>query len=147
MHQRVMNNILYKIQILLVFMFTVVLPATAVAEPTDSVQVLDGGLTKEQSDTAKHSKEGLINRIISYFSETNKEHREKAFDVSFIGGPHYSNEKKFGIGLLAAGMYSTDRADSLTPLSNVSLYSDVSTSGFYSVGLQYYTFQTRHDAS
>lgn len=136
MLQRVMNNILYRIQILLVFMFTVVLPATAVAEPTDSVQVLDGGLTKEQSDTAKHSKEGLINRIISYFSETNKEHREKAFDVSFIGGPHYSNEKKFGIGLLAAGMYSTDRADSLTPLSNVSLYSDVSTSGFYSVGLR-----------
>ncbi|MBD5180766.1 MAG: hypothetical protein HDT01_05640, partial [Bacteroidales bacterium] len=78
----------------------------------------------------------LIGKIINYFANANQERRDKAFDISFIGGPHYSSEKKFGIGLLAAGVYSTNRADTLTPLSNVSVYADVSTSGFYSIGVR-----------
>lgn len=87
-------------------------------------------------DSVSLKRPGFFTRLIRYFDDTNKEHKDKAFDVSFIGGPHYSNEKKFGIGLLAAGVYSTDRADVLTPLSNVSVYADVSTSGFYSVGIR-----------
>lgn len=87
-------------------------------------------------DSIKPSKRNIIERVIDYFDDTNKEHKDKAFDVSFIGGPHYSNEKKFGIGLLAAGVYSTHRHDSLTPPSNISVYADVSTSGFYSVGVR-----------
>jgi len=91
--------------------------------------------TAVHSDTVAGGK-NIFSRIIDYFSETNKEHKDKAFDVSFIGGPHYSNEKKLGIGLLAAGVYSTYRGDTLTPPSNVSVYADVSTSGFYSVGIR-----------
>ncbi len=87
-------------------------------------------------DSVSLKRPGFFTRLIRYFDDTNKEHKDKAFDVSFIGGPHYSNEKKFGIGLLAAGVYSTDRTDVLTPLSNVSVYADVSTSGFYSVGIR-----------
>lgn len=87
-------------------------------------------------DSIKPSKRNIIECVIDYFDDTNKEHKDKAFDVSFIGGPHYSNEKKFGIGLLAAGVYSTHRHDSLTPPSNISVYADVSTSGFYSVGIR-----------
>lgn len=82
------------------------------------------------------ARKGLVNKIIDYFADANKENRDKPFDVSFIGGPHYSNEKKFGIGLLAAGVYSTNRSDTLTPLSNASVYLDVSTSGFYSAGIR-----------
>ncbi len=81
-------------------------------------------------------RKGLIDRVIGYFADANKERRDKALDISFIGGPHYSSEKKFGLGILAAGVYSTNRADTLTPMSNVSVYLDVSTSGFYSVGLR-----------
>ncbi len=88
------------------------------------------------ADTLAIQKGNLFDRVIAYFGDTNKERKDKAFDVSFIGGPHYSNEKKFGIGLLAAGVYSTCRGDTMTPPSNVSLYADVSTSGFYSVGVR-----------
>lgn len=86
-------------------------------------------------DSVKASKPGLIDRIIGYFDDTNKEHSDKALDISFIGGPHYSNEKKFGLGILAAGIYSTQRSDSLTPPSNLTVYTDFSTSGFYTVGI------------
>ncbi|MDE7472261.1 MAG: BamA/TamA family outer membrane protein [Muribaculaceae bacterium] len=88
------------------------------------------------ADSMRYSKWGFIAPIIRYFDDSNKVRKDKAFDISFIGGPHYSNEKKFGLGLLAAGVYYTDRTDSLTPPSNVSLYVDVSTSGFYSIGLK-----------
>lgn len=88
------------------------------------------------ADSIQTKPKGLIEKVIDYFDDTNKEHKDKAFDISFIGGPHYSSEKKFGLGLLAAGTFSTNRGDSLTPLSNVSLYTDVSTSGFYEVGVR-----------
>ncbi len=106
--------------------------AVAQISDTASVEAVDS----IASDSARYEKWGFISPIIRYFDNTNKEHKDKAFDISFIGGPHYSNEKKFGLGLLAAGVYSTDRSDSLTPPSNVSVYADVSTSGFYSVGVR-----------
>ncbi len=102
----------------------------------DTVNVRTGTGEVMTTDTLKPKSGNIFDRIVDYFDETNKEHKDRAFDVSFIGGPHYSNEKKFGIGLLAAGVYSTHRGDSLTPPSNISLYADVSTSGFYSVGLR-----------
>ena len=53
-----------------------------------------------------------------------------------IGGPHYSSDTKFGLGLVAAGLYRTDSADTILPPSNVSLYGDVSTVGFYLLGVR-----------
>lgn len=60
--------------------------------------------------------------------------KNKKFDFSVIGGPHYSSDTKFGIGLVAAGLYRTDLNDTILPPSNVSLYGDVSTVGFYLLG-------------
>ena len=51
---------------------------------------------------------GLIGKIVNYFEESNKPKENKKFDISFIGGPHYSSDTKFGIGLVAAGVYRTD---------------------------------------
>lgn len=53
-----------------------------------------------------------------------------------IGGPHYASDTKLGIGLVAAGVYHTDMGDSILPPSNVSLYGDVSTVGFYLLGVR-----------
>lgn len=88
------------------------------------------------NDSTKVEHPNIIKRIINYFDDTNKEHKDKAFDISFIGGPHYSNEKQFGIGLLSAGVYSTNRGDSLTPPSNVSIYADINTTGCYTIGIE-----------
>lgn len=106
------------------------------ASAKDGAGLRQDSVAIAEADTLVAKKGNLFERIVDYFGETNKEHKDKAFDVSFIGGPHYSNEKKFGIGLLAAGIYSAHRGDTLTPPSNISLYADVSTSGFYSVGLR-----------
>lgn len=78
----------------------------------------------------------IIDRVIDYFARSNQGRSDGKFDVSFLGGPHYSSETKLGIGLVAAGIYSSAPGDSLTPLSNVSLYGDVSTIGFVTVGIR-----------
>lgn len=78
----------------------------------------------------------MLGKILDYFKDTNKQKPEKKFDFSVIGGPHYSSDTKLGLGLVAAGIYRTDRSDSVTMPSNVSLYGDVSTVGFYLLGIR-----------
>ena len=67
-------------------------------------------------------KRSFFGKILNYFNDANKEKKNKKFDFSIIGGPHSSTDTKFGIGLVAAGLYRTDRNDSILPPSNVSLY-------------------------
>lgn len=80
--------------------------------------------------------DGFFDRIIRYFSESNRSKTDGKFDVSFIGGPHYSSDTGFGIGVVAAGFYRRNPADTLAQPSNVSLYGDVATSGFCLIGLR-----------
>lgn len=75
-------------------------------------------------------------KFFDYFVDANKPKNNKKFDFSIIGGPHYSSDTKFGIGLVAAGLYRMDRSDTLMQPSNVSLYGDVTTSGFFLVGIR-----------
>lgn len=89
-------------------------------------------------------KKGLINRIISYFSEANKDRPERKLDISFIGGPHYSSESGFGLGIVGSGKFYTERKadgmpDTLTPPSNVALKLDVTTGQLYKIGAEGYT--------
>ncbi len=83
-----------------------------------------------------HSKGSIINRIINYFDDSNKPKKNKPFDFSVIGGPHYSSDTKFGIGLVAAGLYRTNRRDTVTPPSDVAVYADATTSMFFKLGLR-----------
>ena len=82
----------------------------------------------------------FFQKVGDYFKRSNKEVEPGKFDITFIGGPHYSEEKKFGIGLLAAGVY---RPDYETPPSNVSLFGDVSTVGFFEVGVSGHNISKR----
>ena len=77
-------------------------------------------------------KRNFFQKIGDYFKGSNKEPVPGKFDITFIGGPHYSAEKQFGIGVLAAGVY---RPDYSTPPSNVSLFGDIATVGFYEIGV------------
>lgn len=81
-------------------------------------------------------KKGFINKILAYFNDANKTDYNKKFDFSIIGGPHYSTDTKLGIGLVAAGLYKTDHNDTILPPSNMSLFGDVSTVGFYMLGVR-----------
>lgn len=79
---------------------------------------------------------GLIGKIVNYFEESNKPKENKKFDISFIGGPHYSSDTKFGIGLVAAGVYRTDTVTADLPPSDVSIYFDATTSMFFKLGVR-----------
>uniref|UniRef100_UPI003FEFC33C BamA/TamA family outer membrane protein n=1 Tax=Prevotella sp. TaxID=59823 RepID=UPI003FEFC33C len=77
-----------------------------------------------------------MTRFLDYFNDANKNKKHKRFDFSVIGGPHYASDTKFGLGMVAAGLYRTDVNDSILPPSNVSLFGDVSTVGFYMLGVR-----------
>ena len=77
----------------------------------------------------------LFQKVINYFNESNEPRPEKKFDFGIIGGPHYSSTTKLGLGIVASGTYRT-RRDSLTQLSNVSLYGDATTTGFLLIGVK-----------
>lgn len=78
----------------------------------------------------------FFKKILDYFEDSNKNKKNKRFDFSIIGGPHFSSDTKLGLGLVAAGLYRMDRHDSILPPSNISLYGDVSTVGFYLLGIR-----------
>lgn len=84
--------------------------------------------------TAPVKKKNIISRIIAYFDESNKPKSNKKFDFSVIGGPHYSTDTKFGVGLVAAGLYRTDSVK--TPQSDVAVYLDATTSMFFKLGVR-----------
>lgn len=89
--------------------------------------------TKQDTLTKKKS---LLTRFLDYFNDANKNKEHKKFDFSIIGGPHYSTDTKLGIGLVAAGLYRANANDTLLPPSNVCLFGDVSTVGFYMLGIR-----------
>lgn len=101
------------------------------SEQADYMSAADSALAVPQP-----VKRSFFKKCLDYFNDANKEKKNKKFDFSLIGGPHYSSDTKLGLGLVAAGLYRTDRADTLLPLSTVSLYGDVSTVGFYLLGVR-----------
>ena len=70
------------------------------------IVVQAGAVARHDVGAADAEPEKHVSRIIRYFNESNKPRRTKGFDVSFIGGPYYSSDTKFGIGLVAAALLS-----------------------------------------
>ncbi len=60
------------------------------------------------TNAAVKKKKSLFDRFLSYFNDANKNKKQKKFDFSIIGGPHYSEDTKLGLGLVAAGLYKTE---------------------------------------
>lgn len=88
-----------------------------------------------QPDSIKPKSRNIIGRIIEYFSHTNEQKDDKKFDISFIGGPSYSEATSLEIAGLVSGLYKS-RHDSLTPRSDISIYAEASITGFYNFGIK-----------
>lgn len=88
------------------------------------------------SDSISKCKKNIFQKVLSYFDDSNKPKTYKNFDFSIIGGPHYSTDTKLGLGLVAAGLYRTNISDTIIPPSNVSLFGDITTVGFYLLGIR-----------
>lgn len=116
---------------------TILIMMFALGSYASELSVTDSISSAEKVDTmALRAGKSWVNRILDYFNDSNKNKKHKRFDFSVIGGPHYASDTKFGLGLVAAGLYRTDPNDSILPPSNVSLYGDVSSVGFYMLGVR-----------
>ena len=116
------------------FALTALFSASA-ATAGNTSQIEKDSVATVAADTIVRKK-GFINKVLAYFNDANKTDYSKKFDFSIIGGPHYSTDTKLGLGLVAAGLYKTDRNDTILPPSNMSLFGDVSTVGFYMLGVR-----------
>lgn len=116
------------------FALTALFSASA-ATAGNTSQIEKDSVATVAADTTVRKK-GFINKVLAYFNDANKTDYSKKFDFSIIGGPHYSTDTKLGLGLVAAGLYRTDRNDTILPPSNMSLFGDVSTVGFYMLGVR-----------
>lgn len=107
--------------------------------PSDTVNVAyTDSIAVELADTAvmeTPKKKNFFNKVIDYFADANKKN-DKKFDFSVIGGPHYSSDTQLGLGLVGAGLYRIDRSDTIMQPSNVSIFGDVSTVGFFLLGVR-----------
>ena len=113
---------------LILILTALVAPYVLAAQtPQDSVAAVDSVVPEK--------KPGLIKRIIDYFDESNKKPIGRKMDFSLIGGPYYSSDSKFGIGLVAAGLYNTFPEDTLTKPSNISLSFKATTAAHFELGV------------
>lgn len=115
------------------------LTAAADDAPTalsDSISVSAAGSAAAADSTA--AKKGFVSRIIDYFGNANKPKDDpRKFDISFIGGPYYSDEVKLALGIVASGSYRLgEEIDTLVPPSVVALKAKVSVTGFVEAGVE-----------
>ena len=113
--------------------------ATDVIEPevaiTDSiVPVSQDSLLSVNAENSNHS--NFFQKIGAYFKRSNHFDPSKKIDFGVIGGPFYNSATGFGIGAVASGLYRIDRTDETLPLSNVSIFANVATSGMVAVGVK-----------
>ena len=92
----------------LVLLALLLLTQTTISAQTDSMgkDVPVDSVSVATSDSLQ-TKRSFFKKFLDYFNDANKEKKNKKFDFSVIGGPHYSSDTKFGLGLVAAGLYRT----------------------------------------
>ena len=86
------------------------------------------------ADTVK--KQNFFKKVGAYFKRSNHFDPSKKIDFGVIGGPFYASATGVGIGLVASGLYRIDRNDVTLPLSNVSIFANVATSGMMALGVR-----------
>ena len=55
-------------------------------------------ITQHKDSTVQ--KKSFFTKFLDYFNDANKNKKQKKFDFSIIGGPHYSTDTKLGLGLV-----------------------------------------------
>lgn len=112
------------------------LSAVAKSEETDSIAIYAEELS-HPTDSIQPQKQNIIQKVIKYFDDSNKPKSNKKLDFSVIGGPAYSSDTKLSLGLIGAALYTTGNPiDTITSESNASLYTEVSITGYYNIGLR-----------
>ena len=99
-------------------------------EPTDSAAF-------EVTDSVQQAQSKSVwKNLVNYFKNSDKRDDSKNLDFGFLPGPHYSSTVGLGLGLVATATYSADFADKSLPRSNAALYGDMTTEGFFLIGIK-----------
>ena len=103
---------------------------------TDSDNFVANSDSIVSDSTIYQRPKGLWKKVLYYFRESNKQKPNKKIDFGFVPGPNYSSTTGLGLGFLGTATYSTDRSDPTLQRSNASIYSNMTTKGFFMVGLR-----------
>ncbi|MCO7721602.1 outer membrane protein assembly factor [Myroides odoratimimus] len=117
---------------LLTTIFVITLITNTVSFAQQSVEVISN---EEQRDSTA-AKQKFFDRVVSYFEEAKKDKSQSKFDLSFIGGPSYSVDTKLGLGIVASGLYRVDKENLDLPPSDLAIYTNFTTSGFFAIGVE-----------
>lgn len=131
------------IRVLLVLLLTHLTVALTASIPA-TAQTARPQIEETLQDTLQNEvqRQGVIKRVLNYFANSNKKH-DKKFNMSIIGGPHYSNESSFAIGFGAEGIYRA-AADTALRYSTATLTSNVSVLGCVEMRLRNNLFFDRN---
>lgn len=117
-------------------MFSLYAQADVTHECTDTTGVDSAKVAWVNDSVPAKAHNGIFKKIVNYFRDSNKQRPNKKIDFGFIPGPNYSATTGLGLGLLGTATYSADHTDPTLPRSNASVYSNMTTAGFFMVGLR-----------
>lgn len=115
------------------FLITTIALSLALMAPVASAASPDTVQTAKDDVADVPQRPRIIQRVINYFNESNKSRPTGRMDFSFIGGPHYSSDSKFGIGVVASGIYTTNPEDTTLVPSNLSIKADATTAAHFTL--------------
>lgn len=101
-----------------------------------SFSILSDSIPMNSTITEGKEKRRFMPKLVDYFRNSNKQRPDKKVDFGFIPGPNYSGTTGLGLGFLGTATYSADRSDHTLPRSNASIYSNMTTAGFFMLGLR-----------
>lgn len=101
-----------------------------------SFSILSDSIPMDSTITEGKEKRRFMPKLVDYFRNSNKQRPDKKVDFGFIPGPNYSGTTGLGLGFLGTATYSADRSDPTLPRSNASIYSNMTTAGFFMLGLR-----------
>lgn len=92
-------------------------------------------LPQHTDSVSEHEHKGIGRKIIDYFRNSNKPKPQNRIDFGVLPGPHFSATTGLGLGIMGTATYSADRTDATLPRSNASVFTDMTTKGFFLVGM------------
>lgn len=116
--------------------FSLYAQADVTHECTDTTGIDSAKVAWVNDSVPAKAHNGIFKKIVNYFRDSNKQKPNKKIDFGFIPGPNYSATTGLGLGLLGTATYSADHTDPTLPRSNASVYSNMTTAGFFMVGLR-----------
>ena len=117
-------------------MYSLYAQADVTHECTDTTGIDSAKVAWVNDSVPAKAHNGIFKKIVNYFRDSNKQKPNKKIDFGFIPGPNYSATTGLGLGLLGTATYSADHTDPTLPRSNASVYSNMTTAGFFMVGLR-----------